>query len=292
MKTKPQTLGQLADCFIDWLTAEALAGRTRPATVDYYRRHVGRWAALVGRRQRLVDLVPYDLERHKRGWHDVQAVQRLFNWGVGVGLVAVNPFRSVPRGRLGQRTRTLSRSETARLLRTAHPAFRRYLVALRHTMARPQELRALKWSDLQPDGRSFVLRSFKGQQRRSDGVTVRVIMLDAYMRRWVSRRRRAARPEDHVFLNSQGRPWQGNALVCAMRRTRRRAGLNSGGELVVCYTFRHTAATAATAAGVRDRRLADLLGHSTTRTTARYQHLSAAELGEAIEQATARRRRA
>src|SRR6185295_4351794 len=51
-------------------------------------------------------------------------------------------------------------------------------------------------------------------------------------------------------------------------------GRDRHGETIVPYTFRHTAATLASAAGVRDRLLADALGHTETSTTARYQHLA------------------
>ncbi len=290
MNTHLNTVGDLAERYFGWLDREIRAGRRRPATASYYRRQLGRWLDLVGADRQLADLIPWDLEQHKTGWHSVTAVKRLFNWAVGVGLVSDHPFRRVEAPPHGQRERILSRAETALLLRTAGPAFRRFLVGLRHTMARPQELAALQWRHLQPDGRSFVLTQFKAKDRRRDGVKIRIIALDSRMRRFVGRRRHRAQLDDYVFTNSQGKRWTGNALRCAMRRVREKAGLLDGGELVVCYTFRHTAATEATANGVRDRRLADLLGHATTRTTARYQHLALEHLAEAIDQATARRR--
>ena len=47
---------------------------------------------------------------------------------------------------------------------------------------------------------------------------------------------------------------------------------------MVCYTWRHSAATEATLRGIRDRVLAELLGHASTRMTERYQHLDFADL--------------
>jgi integrase/recombinase XerD len=73
-----------------------------------------------------------------------------------------------------------------------------------------------------------------------------------------------------------------------MRRLRRRIDL---ADDVVPYTLRHTAATRATVAGVRDKLLAELLGHTSTRTTARYQHPNVEDLCAAAERATARARR-
>lgn len=64
-------------------------------------------------------------------------------------------------------------------------------------------------------------------------------------------------------------------LALAMQRDAR-------GENFVPYTLRHTFATLATAAGIRDRLLADALGHTETATTARYQHLSVEHVRAAL----------
>src|SRR5262249_52403806 len=91
-----------------------------------------------------------------------------------------------------------------------------------------------------------------------------------------------------VFLNSKGRPWTKDALVQRMESLRRRAGItpDAGGEQIVLYTARHTYATKAVASKVSDRRLADLMGHTSTRTTHRYIHLAPPELYKAAMEAT------
>jgi site-specific recombinase XerD len=76
-----------------------------------------------------------------------------------------------------------------------------------------------------------------------------------------------------------------------MGRLRAKLGLgpDENGEQIVSYTLRHTAATRASARGVRDRVLAELMGHTSTSTTQRYQHLQADHLADAIRQANARK---
>ena len=59
----------------------------------------------------------------------------------------------------------------------------------------------------------------------------------------------------------------------------------SHGENIVAYTLRHTAATRACTSGVPDRVLADLMGHTSTNTTRRYQHPQLEHLADAIKQA-------
>ncbi len=61
------------------------------------------------------------------------------------------------------------------------------------------------------------------------------------------------------------------------------------GENVVAYTLRHTGGTRATAQGVRDRVLADLMGHAQTTTTRRYQHLQTEHLHAALQKTNQRR---
>jgi integrase len=289
------TLGQLADRFGEWMAREVAAGRLRPRTLAYYRDQLQRFLDAVGGHRAAASVKPHELETYKTGWHSVQAVQRLFNWGVQVGHLAVNPVRSVALPEAGRRQRVLSAADTARLLRAADRHFRPFLLAMRHTIARPQEVRALRWKHLTYEPvPMFVLRDFKGRRRRGDRQTAaRTIPLDDRMLRLLARlaRRRNPSPEDHVFLNRRGLPWTGNAVRCRMMRLRGRAKLepDGNGERVVCYTLRHTAATRASARGVRDRVLAELMGHTNTTTTQRYQHLQADHLAEAIRQANRRR---
>jgi site-specific recombinase XerD len=52
------------------------------------------------------------------------------------------------------------------------------------------------------------------------------------------------------------------------------------------YTTRHTFGTGACSKGVADRRLAELMGHTDTKTTQKYIHLANPELQQAAVQAT------
>ena len=224
---------------------------------------------------------------YKTGWHSVQAVQRLYNWAISMGLVESNPFKKIARPAIGARERILSPTETVRLLRGADCRFRRFLLAMRQTIARPQEVRAFQWKHMRDDpAPMFVLTDFKAKRRRKDRAAVRIIPLDDRMVRMLERmaRRRNPAPDDYVFLNSFGKPWSAKSISLRMRLLRTKLGFkpDENGEQVVAYTMRHTGATNAAARGVRDRVLAELMGHTNTKTTARYQHLQAIHLSEAI----------
>jgi integrase len=142
------TLGQLADLFGDWLDREVQAQRVKPKTLYYYRHHIQRFLDAIGGCRQAATVLPHEVEMFKTSWHSVQTAQRLYNWGATMGLVKENPIRTVKKPEVGQRQRILSPLETAHLLRAADRAFRPFLLAMRHTIARPQEVRALQWKHL------------------------------------------------------------------------------------------------------------------------------------------------
>lgn len=289
------TLGQLADKYGEWMEREVAADRMKPRTRDYYRDTLQKFLDALGGARPASGVLPHEVEMYKTNWHSVQAVHRLYNWAVSMGLLTENPVSSVKKPDLGQRQRILSTVETVRLLRGTDRPFRRFLLAMRHTIARPQEVRAFQWKHLVYEPvPMFILRDFKAKKRRKDGKTaVRVIPLDDRMLRLLNRlagKRRPA-PEDYVFLNEDGNPWTANAVRCRMMRLRDKLGFepDANGEHVVAYTMRHTAATQATARGVRDKLLAELMGHTSTSTTQRYQHPQAEHLADAIQRVNRRK---
>lgn len=295
------TLQSLRDQFLEWVT------RARsPKTARLYRHYLGRFLAAVGDMP-VSKLRPLHLLGWGRTWHEVQAVQRMMAWAVAdAELIERNPFARVKLPRIGQRRRILDRKTMARLLRRAGVEMRLLLITLRETLARPQEARALRWEWIAHashdasteaalvDGKAvFLIEEYKSRDRRHDSDAPRIIPISPRLGRLLARlmlRRDHAAGE--ILLNTRRLPWTKNSLRLAFRRLRRRCGIvaDHRGENVVSYTFRHTLATWATAAGVRDRLLADLLGHSSTRTTRRYQHLETEHLQHALMSIQSRRR--
>lgn len=296
---------QLSEVIIAFLT---WADKTlSPATVAGYRRQLEAFQAHAG--DQVVDeLKPHHLMSWGHTWHRIQAVQRCFSWAADEAeLVARNPFTRIKRPPLGQRRRTLQRAELVKLLRHAAHDFRRFLLAARETIARPQELRAICWEHLRYDelrgtlagelraGRVvIVLEDFKSRKRRSDTNAVRVIPITARFGRMLARLAQiAGNLAGRVLLNARGKPWTKEAVRLRMKRLRKRLGMKADhrGENVCCYTLRHTGGTDAAAAGIRDRVLAELMGHTSARTTARYQHLEVAHLVDAAEKLAAHRKK-
>lgn len=277
------TVNALAKRFFSW------SERTlKPGSHGNYLRYITEFLKKHGRKQtgkmRKAHLVEWGTT-----WHRVQSVQRLFSWGVENEIIKSNPFSKVKRPRLSMRRRTLTKKEATILLRKCNAEFRRLLFALRESIARPCEIRTAIWENIQRNDMSidlatslrsgqccFAFEDFKTVTQRKDNVFVRMIPINKRLGRLLARiLPKQGEPKGTIFLNTEGNRWTRNAIRLAMVRTRKRAKLDSDhrGEKVVCYTFRHTGATAAAIVGVRDKTLSEILGHTTTRCTQRYLHL-------------------
>lgn len=287
------TLRKVINAFLRWANA-ALA----PNTVAAYGHHLRRFARAIGnkdaKRLRAIDLTGWG-----KSWHEYQAVIRCFNWAVDEAkILRSHPFLDLSLPPRNERLRILSPAEMQGFLRGTRPAGRGFFLALRETMARPQEIRAACWHNLQSEdpclviedalreGKALiVLRDFKDRRRRRESTRPRVLLVSRRLGRLILRlRRSSAAAADHIFLNSRGVPWTRNGVRCLSRRVRRRLGLaaDANGENVVAYTFRHSRATLAASKGIVDRLLSDILGHVETRTTRRYVHLHVGHLREAL----------
>lgn len=216
----------------------------------------------------------------------VGSVQQAFRWALGADMLTIDPtagFRK-PGGR--HRTRIATWDEYLSLLRASARHLRLFLVCLRHTGCRPSELRRATWEDIDWEQRLLVTWRHKTVDQQVVP-TPRVIPLSATVARilaWI----KTHATSEHVLVNARGRPWTKDALVLAFRRARTRAGIGPvRGEDLVVYSVRHTYASQAIGR-VSDTELAELMGHTTTRTLRRYVHLDARRLREIQERATGR----
>lgn len=271
------------------LFLEAEAARVSPPTLAFYRHYLTRFVNFAGDVE-LARVTPALLRRFSTRWHPCIAVRRLFNWAKrDARIIAVNPIEGMRIPRHGARRRVLSRLERVRLLRACGPAFRCFAVAMVETIARPREIRGVRWGDIRVSGSPhwspadlaaglafFWIEGFKGQDRRRDEHAGRAIPISPRLGRILVRLWGAGRGAgETIFCNARGEPWTTNAVRCQFRRLRDRAGVVADvrGERATAYTLRHTAATDAVGAGVVGFTLAELMGHSDIRMTQRYVHL-------------------
>lgn len=207
-----------------------------------------------------------------------RTVQRVFNWACdGLDAISKNPFKGV-RYPKGKRGRPLTDAEFAQLLAAAGKEFQAVLRFCRLTGARPGEMAAAKWSDLEVDtetGRGVIILQ-EHKTSHVEDAPPRVIGLGREVIELLDQVRRALGvfpgfEPDHIFLNSRRKPWTRNAIALRMGKLRKQCGLPADAKL---YGLRHAFATRALERGVALKDTSELLGHTTTRMTEYYVHLT------------------
>lgn len=284
------TILQAVERFHQHIAALVAAGFTQQTTLDGHRFQLSKLRRANG--DVLCEAITQDqVYAISNTRNFLQVVQQLYSWLHRNRLINVNPIGVLRKPPVGMRERVADRHEQAAILRAADRRFRLFLVIQRHTIMRPGELRQLRWRDVDLERRVIRLRSFKAKERRRDRLRERCVPLDRYAVRILSAMRRNRQPakDDPVFPNRRGCQLTCTAVRIAFRRACKRAGISESEERLVCYSIRHTAATEATRTGMPDRVLADIMGHTTVLTTARYQHLDATDLIEAIDRSRIRR---
>lgn len=286
----------LTQTFLQVLDQAVTAGRAKAGTREwffYQFKHLLKAKDTSGARiadRDASSLIPEDLAGAPYKYHFCKAVRRLFHWAQEAGYVPHYRFATFQGPPCGERTRTLNEGEYRKVMKCAGRELRRVLWFMKQTFARPGELRQLRWCEIDLSKNVIRLTKFKARDKRRDGVKVRVIPLSSAAARLLAYWKRVRQPAADAFVfHGDRKPWNANSLRLAMARATKASGVNLGeGERVVCYTLRHTGATEATRRGIQDRKLADILGHTSTRTTARYQHLAEEDLVQAIDIATRR----
>jgi len=277
----------------------AWAGRNlAEGTVREYRRYL-QWFTREVKNCHVGKLRAYHLVTWGTTWHRVQAVQRCWNWLLEVEYIKRSPFAKIKLPKLGKRKRIFTRAEFARLLRAARIDFRAFLIAMRESGARPQEVRVMRWdqifaadAQLKFDdalglGRCyFLFAEYKARERRNDPDEPRLIPISRRFGRMLQRlAKRCKDRKSEVFQTQRGRAWTKESVRLRMQRLRRRLkfGVDQRGEQLVAYSIRHTTGTTMTVAGVPEKIIAQIFGHSNTRTTQRYQHPQPGDLLNAMD---------
>lgn len=288
------SVSHLANSFQANLSVLVSAGQREQHTWDWYHFQFRKLIRVAG------ELPADGLRTHHLGGvkfthHFVRALKALYRWGVEEDLVPKDPFKKLETPKCGQRTRTIKPAEMIRLYRESPQHFRLFLFVLRYTMARPGEIRRLRWGQVDLNRGVIRLSKFKGQKRRREYAKERVIGLHPralkMFKRWHARR--GPSPESFVFPAANGGERSPNSIRCMMRRVREKAGLDADGsdERLVLYHLRHTGATNAIRNGVNPVSLGQQLGHTKTDMTVRYVHFEDADLVDVAEQAMRKKKR-
>lgn len=287
---------ELADVFLDHIQSTR-----KPTTFSGYKARLTRALEVIGTVVRVGEMGKRHLAEIESAMprelspttvrDTLTSVQTVYGWAVRNEFVDFNPLVGYRKPAARMRTRVITDKEFQSLLRAAgrNPAFRRVLLALRHTGCRPGEIRKLTWEMVDLEKGLWILPDHKSitRQRRP---RPRVIPLPPVI--WKLGRQLASKRlagSDRVFLNMWDKPYSKDCLVKVFTRLRERAGIGlKAGERIVLYSNRHTFATEC-AGRIADIELAELLGHTTTQMLPRYTHFNAERLQEIRTRASSSR---
>jgi integrase len=203
--------------------------------------------------------------------HDgVAAVKAITAWAKRRGSIPVDPLGDMRKPKRPPRRELIidARRLPEVLAKIPPGPFADLFRFLYQTGARPGEAMALEAKHLDAKRRIATLKEHKTRHLTD---RPRVIPLSVEALALVTRLAKE-HPTGPLFRNARGRPWTKDAINNAVRRLRGKLGV---GLEFVAYAMRHGFASDALAKGVPIAVVAEMLGHSDTRTlSAVYAHLT------------------
>lgn len=195
--------------------------------------------------------------------------------------VSTTPFRGIALNQEGEeRVRWLTDEEEARLVATAAPWLREFILVGLDTGLRRSNLVGLQWSWLHDQGTVLVIPR---QLVKAKKATV-MIPLTTRAATIIQRQRQQG---SHVFTQADGQAYSVDQVGMAVIRTATQAQLPG----VSLHTLRHTFISRLVQAGRPLPEVAALAGHRDIKMTLRYAHLAPSHLRagiQALEQRNAR----
>jgi integrase len=275
------TVQSVVDLFIEEKRLQSQSGSLSPDALKSLTHYLNAFTATFGQQSieacRQQDLTRWLLAHDTWGAYGkndgVKFVLAAFRWAAGEGnLIAKCPYVR-PRNMPKLEPRSPIRPEEYRMImalaracngkgkrkRPSRHAFRKAMFFLGQTGARPCEMRASLWTDLDLEAGLVILSEHK--TAHSTG-TDRIIPLSPKLLRllrWMYRHRRPG--QEFIFLNSRHRPWQKD--FC--KTFRKYADLAGIRPEISAYSLRHGFIVQGLERGVGERQLADVVGHQTTR---------------------------
>ena len=192
----------------------------------------------------------------------IRAVQRPFNWAVEQGLIPHSPIARVKKPTPNRREKIIPPKLWDEIMEKEKSIpWRDFLVFMRETGCRVQEIRILEASHFDEAHRRFILPTSSSKGKKTQRV---IYTTDAALE--IARRRIEEFPEGPIFRNARNKPLTRNAIRCRFARY---------GKGLCATLLRHTFVTEGLIAGVDSVSMAVLVGHSDPSMVAKqYQHLA------------------
>lgn len=160
----------------------------------------------------------------------------------------------------------LSIAECKHLFRSGRMLKHRVLLSLIYSAGlRSQEVRKLKWSDMDIDRKRIHIRQTKYNKDRYVPLSEKIII-------GLMKYKAAYSPKVYVFNGSKhGEPLSANGVQWAMKETLKASGIN---KVATIHTLRHSFATHLLEMGMDLDTLRSILGHAHMTTTMIYLHVA------------------
>ena len=159
----------------------------------------------------------------------------------------------------------LSREEVRRMIdSTENLKHRTLLMALYYGGLRLNEVRTLRWSDMDFDRDLIHLKNTKGGKER-------IVFLHGRLKRHLMMLRRT-NGEDTIFVpKNHGGKYSSRSIQLIVKGSAKRAGIE---KITTPHTLRHSFATHLLEGGVNILKIQRVLGHKNLKTTSIYTHVS------------------
>lgn len=185
-------------------------------------------------------------------------VRAFTRWAARSGLASRDVLDGLRRDPPRPRETVLTGEAADRLIAACEPDLADYLLALRLSGCRPNEVATLTADRVDLDAGTWHVVD---KIRRKTGAEHRVVSLGDRGRELTRRRLEACGGSGLVFARADGTPWDRNRTRDVLKTIRKRLGL---GPEATPYHFRHLFATDLLEAGVPIATVATLLGHKST----------------------------
>ena len=165
----------------------------------------------------------------------------------------------------------LSEAEVTSILRSVDNLKHQCILMLIYSAGlRLGELISLRRTDIIPERQQVVIRGAKGKKDRISVLSTKLLeRLDRYLTEY--------RPRTYLFEGPGGKEYSATSVQAIFRNAKQKAGIVAPASV---HTLRHSFATHLLEKGTDLRYIQTLLGHSSSKTTEIYTHVSTKALGK------------
>ncbi len=265
VKSELCTLYDLSQAYLDWVV-DNRATTTYGKQKHYLESFIGS----VGKSMKPGSLKPYHLTKwtNKDTWNStsrndaITIVQRMINWAIDQGYLAVSPIPRMKKPKAKRREIVYTPDQWVQIKKYALGPLIPFLDFLWATGCRPKEARIMEARHVHEDLVIFPPDESKGEtDSRVIFMTPEAVAIVAPLVK--------ERPTGRLFLNARGNAWTKDAVKCRLTRISERVGFR-----VIAYGARHSYATNALIRSVDTVSLSHLMGHKDTRMINNYAHLA------------------